>query len=175
MQIRRLGSFIAVLILAGASVSWAYTGWGPFASYWDTKDGDSAVAPGVRLSFEAVEGVQMDISASFFSDLAKGDADLKVTPLEAGLALCYPAGELFNLCIGGGIGYYFVDSDIHNVDSKIGGFVMGRVELKALNNKEVFYGKTDAALFVEPMYRFVDTGDVDLSGPAVNAGLLIRW
>ena len=189
-----------LIVLVGAGTAFGANMWGVGAAYWDTADADDAVGATTKFSFEMVPGAQLDLRASYFNDLAKDvddiDADLKVIPLEAGLALAYPLGNTVDLTAGGGIGYYLMDGSVSAPDrtvqpadpeNEVGFYFAAGLEW-SLRKSGASYGETEAGLFAEIMYRSVSAdnikvesgetirlSDADLDGVGVNLGVMIKW
>lgn len=162
---------LSVLLLS-ASLSYGYTAWGIHASYWDTDEADSAAGGGVKISFEMVPAVQMELRGTYFEDFNAEGVDVEVLPLEAGLALVLPVGDQTEWLAGGGLSYLLVDSDA-DPDDDVGFYLTTGLE---------WLIQPQASLFGEVMYRVADADDVgpngedaDLNGIGINAGLLIRW
>jgi hypothetical protein len=169
-------AIVAILAL-GAAAAQGYVGWGIYGSYWGTADAGDAFGGGIKISPEIIDGVQFDLRASGFSGLGEGDADLDVYPLEAGLALTWPVAGKATLLAGGGAGYYLMDGNTETgeADDGIGFYVVTGLELP-VRHSEVSYGQTEAAFFVEALYRGADAGgDTDLDGFGVNAGIMVKW
>ena len=170
-----------ICLFLSAFTASADSGWGLFGSYWNSSDGDTEFGPGLRLVYEAVPGMQIDVRASYFDNIMDENEgpDLEVIPLEAGLELNAPLADKLNVYGGIGAGYYFMDCDI-DVDDEIGFFVNGGLEFDVFENAAA-YGGTRASLFVEAMYRSVSADidgiskDIDLDGLVLNAGLMMRW
>lgn len=159
-------------LLLSATLSYGYTGWGIYGSYWDTDEADSAGGAGVKVSIEMVPGVQMELRGTYFEDLDADGAGLEVLPLEAGLALVLPTANQVDFLAGGGLGYYLMDGD-GSPDNEVGFYLTAGLEWNL---------QPMASLFTEAMYRVVsandagyDGQDADLDGLGVNAGLLIKW
>lgn len=175
--------WVVVLIcgLWSVSAGWADNGWGLFGSYWMPQDGDSEFGPGMRVAIEIIPGMQLDLRASYFNNVMEKNKgpDLTVVPLEAGLGMIAPVVERLRVYGGLGAGYYLMDSAA-DVNNKLGYFANGGVEFIMMENRAV-YGGTRASLFAEGMYRAVTAkdagpdGDVELNGPVLNAGLMVRW
>ena len=174
---------IFLLVTAmGVVTAAAENGWGLNAAYWDTEDLSDQAGVGATLSIEMIPSVLMNIRGTYFDgfgDEENGDVDLQVVPVELGLVVYQPVMESLNIYGGGGIGYYFMDTDKADVDDEVGSFLNAGLELKGAGKKEVVYGQTHLGLFVEAIYRFVEadagSADFNLDGLGANAGLMIRW
>ena len=193
-----ISTFAAVLVAAGTAR--AANTWGVGAAYWDTSDAADAVGAMTKFSFEMVPGAQLDLRASYFSDLAEDvegtDADLEVVPLELGLALAYPLGNVVDLTAGGGIGYYLMDGSVTaenrtvqqaDPENEVGFYGVLGLEW-SLRKSGASFGETEAGLFFEVLYRSVSAdniqvesgetlrlSDADLDGVGLNLGVMIKW
>lgn len=194
---------ICVLLTAvflAASVAWGQNEWGLFAAYWNTDDADDALGVGIKVAIEIIPVVQLEIRGTYFEDFEAGNdfanSEVEVIPLEVGLLLTVPFNETVEGFVGGGIGYYFMDGDVDlptgtqmdaGPDDEIGGYVSAGLKLPVWKSGASF-GETQAVLFGEVTYRFVDAEDIkvesgpeislkdaDLNGVGFNAGLLVRW
>ncbi len=177
-----------------------HNAWGVMASYWDSADASESFGGGLKFSFGLTEDVQLELRGTHFGDFGESaegvDVDLEVTPLEAGMALQRALAGPFELFVGGGLGYYLMDSDVSapagvlvggGAGDELGFYLTTGIEWLT-STSTASYGKTEAVLFAELMYRFVNADDIrveggdtvrlrsaDLDGIGVNAGLMIRW
>lgn len=179
---------LGVLVACGTTVE-ANNGWGLFASYWDPKDGDGAVGPGIKLSIEMVPAIQMGLRVSYFDDIGKdrrgADVQLQAIPVEADLVLNIPVMETSKLYAGLGLGYYMFDADVKLADGtkpdadagdKVGYYFIAGAEMGV---------QEFAALFAEVKYTVVKADDIKvgvdgldngkLDGVGVNLGLMVTW
>jgi hypothetical protein len=161
---------LALLLCAGSS--YGYYGWGIYGSYWSPSDADGEFGPGAKITIEMVPSVQLELRGTYYNrfdaDSDSGDVDLRVIPLEAGLALTLPVMKVHRAYGGGGFSYYLVDADDGpDIDDDAGGYLVVGVD---------FQVQEMAAIFVEGKYNFVQLDeDIDMNGPGANAGLLITW
>lgn len=154
-----------------------------FGSYWDTKDAEEALGGGAKLRFGFFE-----VRGTYFSDVTadqspeRNDFEVSAIPLEVGLAFNFAENERFSPYVGGGGGYYMLDTNIGEVDDEIGFYgVLG-----------ANIGDPDGVSFMaEAIYRQMegtvtnedeitdpdidDEVDFDLSGLGVNVGLVWRF
>ena len=159
------------LMLCASVSSYGYYGWGVYGSYWKPTDADGGFAPGLKVTIEMVPSIQMELRGSYFNNLsAKGgvDADLRVAPLEAGLALSLPVAKVHKAYAGGGFSYFLVDAkDGPDIGNELGGYLTAGFEFSVAEQ---------AAIFLEAKYNFVKMDeDLDMNGPGANAGLMITW
>jgi opacity protein-like surface antigen len=153
---------------------------GVFGSYWDTEDADQALGVGGKISFARI----FELRASYFSDVTtdtepeRNDFEVKVLPLEAGLAFKFAQGERFTPYIGGGAGYYLLDTNRFAIDDEVGYYAVLGADIK---------GASGLGFMVEGIYRNMeatvrgeldddpdidDEVDLQLGGFGVNAGLV---
>jgi len=191
---------LLTVALMGAPVAWGQNEWGLFAAYWVTSDADDALGVGIKAAVEIIPVVQLEIRGAYFDDFEAGSnfakSDVEVIPVEVGLLLTVPINDAVEGFFGGGIGFYFMDGDVDlpadtrvdaGPDDEIGGYITAGLKFPVWKSGANF-GETQAVLFGEVTYRFVDAEDVkvvsgpeitlidaDLDGVGFNAGLLVRW
>ncbi len=170
---------VAVLALLAGPASAA--DFGLFGAYWDTKDADQALGGGVKVDFARI----VELRASYFSDLTADtspesrDFEIKAVPLEAGLNFKFAQSDRFTPYVGGGIGYYLLDTNRGDIDDETGWYAVVGADIK---------GSSGLGFMVEGIYRGMEatvrdddpndiTGDVDVDfgGLGVNAGLVWSW
>lgn len=150
----------AALVLSTTAAQ-ANNGWGLYGAYLEKGE---AFGPGFKLTVEMVPALQLDFHAAHFNEVTAGGLELKVTPLEIGLAMNVPLTESLKLSLGGGPSYSFVENG--EADDEIGGYIGGCLE---------FAPYPDVALFLEARCVFLDVGPEDLNGLGLNAGLMVTW
>ena len=194
---------ICTILALGTLTAAAVNQWGAYAAFWDTGDAGSGYGGGAKVSAELVPNVQLQLRGTYFTGLGEGagdaDVDLKIAPLEAGLALGRPVTDNVSVYGGVGLGYYLVDGEVKvpegseglkaDPGDEIGVYLAGGLEW-AISRSGASYGETAAVLFAELMYRFVSVDDLkvettpdgdirlsdaDLNGIGVHLGLMIRW
>jgi len=173
-----LWAAVALALLAGPA---AATDFGLFGSYWDTKDADNALGVGGKIDFARI----FEVRASYFSDLTadtspeRRDFEIKALPLEAGLNFKFAQSDRFTPYVGGGIGYYLLDTNRGDIDDETGWYAVVGADIK---------GASGLGFMVEGIYRGMEAtvrGDdpaditgkvnVDFGGLGVNAGLVWSW
>ncbi|HEX4965590.1 MAG TPA: outer membrane beta-barrel protein [Thermoanaerobaculia bacterium] len=124
---------------------------GLFGSYWDTKDADQGYGGGVKFDFARF----IELRASYFNDVTSnnplphaGDFKVHVTPLEAGLVFKFAPGERFTPYLGGGGGYYLLDTNRGNIDNETGWYAVAGADIKTDHG---------AGIMLEAIYRSMDT------------------
>jgi opacity protein-like surface antigen len=153
-----------------------------FGSYWATEDADDALGVGGKVRFGIVE-----LRGTYFSDVTadtepeRFDFEVSAIPLEAGLAFKFAENERFSPYIGGGAGYYLLDTTEGDIDDEVGFYgVIG-----------TDFGNPDGLSFmVEGIYRNMEASvrgdldddpdvdedvDIQLGGFGINAGLVWRF
>lgn len=154
---------------------------GVFGAYWDTKDADQTYGAGAKLRLGIIE-----FRATYFKDVTADvdpeelDLEIRAIPLEAGIVLQFLKNALVSPYVGGGAGYYLLETDAGEIDDEVGYYVVGGLDI----------GRGVVAFNVEGIYRnfeatVVDTGDdfpeiedevnFDLSGIGVQAGVIFRF
>jgi hypothetical protein len=154
-------------------------------SYWDTKDADQALGVGGRLRFGIV-----DLRATYFSDVTADtdpesrDFEISAIPLEAGLAFKFAQTDTFQPYVGGGVGYYLLDTSRGDIDDELGYY--------AVLGADFARSGSGLGFTVEAIYRNMEAtvrnlgdptdpndntdvsnkADIELAGLGVNAGLV---
>ncbi len=160
------------MVAFGAMTALANYGWGPYLAYWKPADTDGGFGPGMKITIEMVPSVQLELRGAYFNGLettkVDGNVDLKVIPLEAGLALNIPVVAKGKVLAGGGGGYFLAEgSQGYKFDNEFGGYATLGFEYEVITN---------ASLFVEAQYNFVKMNyDVSMNGPGANLGLMVTW
>ena len=154
---------------------------GVFGAYWDTKDAEETYGAGAKLRLGIVE-----FRGTYFQDVTADvdpeplDFEIRAIPLEAGIVLQFLKNAAVSPYVGGGGGYYLLDSNAGEIDDEAGYYLVGGLDI----------GRGVVAFNVEGIYRnfeatIVDTDDdfpefedevhFDLSGIGVQAGVIFRF
>ena len=171
-----------LLLVAGTGVAGDI---GLFGAVWDQSAPGTVWGAGLRLTGR--EGPWLaDLTATYLPDsdvhlgelTAVPDATVQVTPLEIGLRYLPERYGRLQPYLGGGAGYYLVDSTLGTADNEWGWYGVGGLDLGA---------RAGWNLFVEAVYRDVTShvripdpvaGDLrpelDLGGWGVNIGVVIH-
>ena len=160
-------------VLSGSSNALAVDLYG-FGSYWDHADLDGVWGGGVGLSIPLfTEYVRLDGRAYFFEkvDLERGD-DLAILPLDLGLQVHILPNKTVDPYFLGGVSYVYVDTDVIDLDSDIGGYVGAGLDWSI--------GTSMFKIFGEVLYRFatIDRNfgeDIDVSGFTGNVGVKLHF
>ena len=174
---------ITVLALGGAAVASA-TDLGLHGAYWDTKEADNTFGFGAKLRFSFVE-----FRGTYFDDVTadvepeSADFEIKAYPLEAGIVLQFLKNSMFRPYVGGGAGYYILDTNIGDVDDEIGYYLVGGADIGNPSSRVAFSleaiyrnieGTVRGEIFEDPDFD-IDEVDLDLSGIGANAGVVFRF
>lgn len=154
-----------------------------FGSYWSTDDAEEAIGGGAKLRFGIVE-----LRGTYFSDVTadtspeRNDFEVQVIPLEAGLAFNFAENERFSPYVGGGAGYYMIDTNIGEVDDEVGWYGVVGTNIGTPGGlsfmAEAIYRNMEATVTDEDDITDPDIDDevdFDLSGIGVNVGLVWRF
>jgi len=153
-----------------------------FGSYWDPSDGDETLGAGISLR-GGTEPLYLQLRGTFYDDITEDTAlfenDLQVIPADVGIGVQIEANDRVELYGGGGVSYYFLDSENGSIDDEVGWYLEAGTELGV---------SEDIGVFVEGVWRTVegtvddDADDVDfddvtidLDGVSVNLGVVFRW
>jgi opacity protein-like surface antigen len=155
---------------------------GVYGAFWDTEDADQALGVGSKLRFGIVE-----LRGTYFSDVTADtepesrDFEVSAIPLEAGLAFRFADTDRFSPYLGGGAGYYLLDTTEGDIDDEVGYYAVVGAD---------FTTGGGLGLMVEGIYRNMeatvrgdldddpdvdDDVDIQLGGFGVNAGLVWRF
>jgi len=184
--------------MALAGSGYAENAWGPVVSYWDTAEESDGIGFGAFFSFGMSRAVNLDLRASWFSDLASNsDLKLEVIPLEAGLSFVKHFSSASAFHVGGGLGYYLIDGSEddrllwdgdYDTDDEMGLYAVAGFEFTVADDFSEELLTQGITLFIEAGYRYVNISDSDtglldrpaladgaLDGLTVNAGLRFLW
>jgi opacity protein-like surface antigen len=169
-----LCALAALAILAGPAAATDFTLYG---AYQDTKDADQGVGIGGKLGFGIFE-----LRATYFDDVTtdtgRNDFEIKMLPLEAGLAFKFAPGDRFSPYIGGGAGYYLLDTNRGEVDDEVGYYAVLGANFTGVSglgfNVEGIYRSMEATVtgnsITNPNIR--DRTKIQLGGLGVQGGLV---
>ncbi|MFN2385110.1 MAG: hypothetical protein ABR576_02295 [Thermoanaerobaculia bacterium] len=177
-----------IRIIAAAMIAWGLLAaassaidLGVFGAYWDTKDAEETYGAGAKLRLGIIE-----FRGTYFQDVTADvdpeelDFEIRAIPLEAGIVLQFLKNAPVSPYVGGGGGYYLLDSNAGEIDDEVGYYLVGGLDI----------GRGIVAFNVEGIYRnfeatVVDTDDdfpeledevsFDLSGIGVQAGVIFRF
>ncbi len=188
--------FLPVLALAGLLASPALaTDFGIYGSYWDTDALKSTAGAGVKLGIGSGL-VRFELRGSYFPDISEnfdelvedgqletGNFEVKATVPEAGITFNFTPERAFQPYVGAGASYYILDTNIFELDDEVGyygvaGFHVGRANGGPAFFAEAMYRKVDATIVDDNLNDLDNLNgkvSLDLSGVAVNAGVLFRF
>lgn len=163
---------LGVILLFSSTKAMAIDLYG-FGSYWDKKDVDGTWGGGLGLSIGLfTDYLRLDGRAYFFENSDLGTDELKLVPFDVGVQVhLLPDGQLDPYLLGG-VSYVYVDADVIDVDSNLGGYVGVGLDLAL--------GASPVKIFGEALYRFneIETNfdeDIDVSGFTGNVGLKLHF
>ena len=154
----------ALALLAGPASA---TDFSVFGSYWDTKDADEALGAGAKLRL----GRFVELRGTYFSDVT---ADTEPERFDF---------EVSAIPIGGGAGYYMLDTTEGDIDDEVGFYAVLGAEFARQPSglgfmAEAIYRSMEATV-TEDEDGFPDDirDDVvfDLDGLGINAGITWRF
>ena len=172
---KRIPVVLLVLIFAAAAPAFAGS-FGVYGSYWDGNDPGSTYGGGVRIGFDFLKWMELEFHGTYYSDFSQDissqDFSLTALPVDGGLRFNLLPKSKVNVYVGGGVTYYFMDTNLGSLDNEFTYYGEGGLE---------FGGKTK--FFAEALWRSLDTTvnqstgdtDVDFSGISVNAGINWKW
>jgi len=160
------------------------TDFGIGGAYWSTKDAKEAYGATAKLRWGIAE-----LRGSYFSDVTadtdpeRFDFEISAIPIEAGLAFRFAEGAAFSPYVGGGVGYYLLDTSEGDIDDEVGWYAVaggefGRMPSGLAFNVEAIYRGIEATVNEDDDGFPDDIRDdvhLDLSGIGVNAGIVWRF
>lgn len=146
--------FIALAMMASSSL--ADTSLTAYGTYWDA-DNEGAGA-GLRLKKTFLAFAAVDVRGGYINF---SDTNTEAIPLEASINARLPF--FISPYIGLGAGYYFLDSDLADMDDSAGYFAQLGVEATF-----IWFGAMAEV-------RFHDLDEDYLDGTSFNLGLLLKW
>jgi hypothetical protein len=171
-------ALIVVIAAAFASATPSYAGSiGVYGSYWDGSDVGSSYGAGVRLGFDMFDWMGLEFHGTYYADFEEEidseDFELTALPVDGGLRFNLFGKSKFNLYLGAGVTYYFMDTNLGSVDDEFTYYGEVGIEMGGDNTK----------FFAEALWRDLDTTvddpsgdeDVSFSGVSLNAGLNWTW
>jgi hypothetical protein len=175
MGLKKIATALAAVTLFSVP-AWAGS-LGVYGSHWNSDQADSSQGGGVRLGFALVKFLELDFHGtsypSFSTDVQGQSVDVRAQPVEGGLRVNLLPGGPLNPYVGAGVSYFFLDTDMGEIDNTTG--IYGQAGLE--------FGGDGARFFVEALWRKMDTTvtlsafdrDTGFDGLAANAGFSWRW
>lgn len=172
----------ALALIAGPA---AATDFSLYGAYWNTQDLDEALGAGAKLRL----GRFVELRGTYFSDVTadtdpeRFDFEVSAIPLEAGLRFDFGDSESFTPYVGGGAGYYMLDTTEGEIDDEVGYYAVLGAEFARQQSglgfmAEAIYRNMEATV-TEDEDGFPDDirDDVilQLDGLGVNAGIVWRF
>ena len=157
-KFRRCACWVAASIALLAAPA-AATDFGIGAAYWSTDDTDQALGVATKLGFRFFE-----LRATYFSDVTadtdpeRFDFEVKAIPLEAGFVFPFAEGAAFSPYVGGGAGYYLLDTTEGDIDDEVGWYAVVGTD----------FGGSDSGLGFN--LEAISTSPVSASTPASCGG-----
>lgn len=161
------------------------TDFGVFGAYWDTDEADEALGVGAKLRL----GRFVELRGTYFSDVTadtdpeRFDFEVSAIPLEAGLRFDFAEGEAFSPYVGGGAGYYLLDTSEGDIDDEVGWYAVLGAEFARQPSglgfmAEAIYRGMEATVTEDEDGFPDDIRDdvaINLDGLGINAGLVWRF
>lgn len=180
--------FILAIVVLGLGVAAGTanaTDLGLHGAYWDTKQAARTFGFGAKLRFSFVE-----LRATYFDDVTtdvepeSADFEVKAYPLEGGIVLQFLKNSMVRPYVGGGVGYYLLDTNLGDIDDELGYYVVGGADIGAPSSRVAFSiegiyrnieGSVRGELFDPDFDIEEDEVHLDLSGIGANAGVVFRF
>lgn len=161
----------ALALAAGTAAPAAATDFTVFGSYWNTQDADNALGGGAKLRFGIVE-----LRGTYFSDVTadtdpeRFDFEVQAIPLEAGLAFKFAENDTISPYVGGGAGYYMLDTNIGDIDDEVGYYAVVGADFGN-------FGSSGLAINAEAIYRSMEAtvrNEEDLTDPDIDEDVALN-
>lgn len=179
-----LTSALMVAALGGLAGPVAAGEIGAFGSYWDTTDAGEALGFGTKLRFGIFE-----IRGTYFRDVTADldedtdDFEVSAIPIEAGIAFKFAQDARVSPYLGGGAGYYMLDTSEFDIDDELGWYAVAGADIGGGSsglgfNVEAIYRSMEATVREDADGRPGDIDeevDLDLGGVGLNAGVVFRF
>lgn len=173
---KRSAIVLAILLVSSAVPSFAGS-IGVFGSYWDGNEAGTTAGAGVRLGFDFFKWLEFEFHGTYYTDFEEEiegqDFVLAALPVDGGLRVNFIPESKFNVYLGGGATYYFLDTDLGEIDDEFTYYGEAGVE----------FGGDKTKFFIEALWRTLDTSvqdpsgdrDIDFGGISGNIGVNWRW
>jgi hypothetical protein len=150
-------------------------------AYWDTKDADQALGVYGKLGFGLFE-----LRGTYFSDVTADtepehrDFEVSAIPLEAGIKWDFARDERVNPYVGGGAGYYLLDTNRGDVNDEVGWYAVAGLDIATqagfgINVEGIYRGMEATVDNVDNDTNIRDSVDLNLDGFGLNAGLVWKF
>jgi len=169
---KRFAIALAVLLMLSAAAPASAGSFGVYGSYWAGGDTDAIYGGGVRVGFNFFKWMELEFHGTYYGDseeeIGGTTVEFSNIPVDGGLKFNFMPEKSFNIYAGAGVTYYFLSSNVGEVDDEFGYYADGGFEIG-----------TKTKFFAEVLYRFLETEiedagsveDIDFSDFAINAGL----
>ena len=176
---------IVVLGLVVAAGTASATDLGLHGAYWNTDQAERTFGFGAKLRFSFIE-----FRGTYFDDVTadvdpeEADFEIKAYPLEGGIVLQFLKNSTVRPYVGGGVGYYLLDTTLGDIDDEIGYYLVGGLDIGAPSSRVAFSfegsyrniaGSVRGELFDPDFDIDEDEIELDLSGIGANAGVEFRF
>jgi len=164
-----------------------------FPAYWNPKASNAIGGGGVQFGWDFTPTFGMEVRGTYFKEMTNDplraafhsddpvfrDKGIRVRPVEAGLKLRFGENPMFRPYVGGGVSYFFLDSDLGNIKDETGWYGELGTDIGHLHNTNFFaealWRSAEATVNIASLDRvdLADTARVNLDGFGANVG--VRW
>lgn len=172
---------LTILALGLCALPASATDFSVGGAYWDTKDADQALGVNGKLRFGIFE-----LRGTYFSDVTADtdpehrDFEISAIPLEAGLSFHFGEGDRVSPYVGGGAGFYLLDTNRGDVNDELGWYAVAGVDIPThagfgINVEGIYRGIEATVDNVDGDANIRDNVDLNLDGFGLNAGLVWKF
>lgn len=181
MNVKKSILLLAIAAAGLLAVPATATEFGVGGAYWSTEDADQALGVNSKLGFGLFE-----VRASYFSDVTADtepesrDFEISAIPLEAGVKFDFARDQRVNPYVGGGAGYYLLDTSRGDINDEVGFYAVAGVDIATragfgINVEGIYRGIEATVDNVDDDVNIRDEVDLNLDGFGVNAGLVWKF
>lgn len=174
--------WLAVIVALVAAPASAGGGVGAAVAFWAPDDGSEELAPAIKLKIDLGTRWAAELRASFFNTIRTDPEpnvfELDVTPIDLGIVRQWDTAGPTEPYFGGGLTIYNLNSNIGEISTEPGWYGIVGFEVPAVQRwnffAEAIFRSVSGEVEGDGIRSFVKQ-EADLTGAALNAGLIYSW